>query len=921
MCMMPMLAFAQAVLPTAWNFSTPGIATPPEGWSYSLGSGSLTYASGVGDNVSIRLDAQAEYLQINFAERPGPVSYYIKGTAITGPAFQGEFNVQESVDGSTWTSVHTFTGNTSASDMTGTLTRYQHNLTATSRYVRFYYTTKVSGSNVQIDSVLIQAPPPPGHGIAVKQGLSTLVNGGTFAFGNAASKLFTIQNIGVSDNLHTDSIVFTGDNASDFSIGAIDSNTGPNNGTDDFTVYFAAGATGSRFATMNVYTNDAERNPFVVNLYAIGGSFATEPATQANAVSITGVRTFTMNVTFGKAPGGADKYIILRKTGNTLTEVPVDGQTYKRGDYIGGAQVAYIGPDSVLLKPNYILAGTDYSFVAFSFNGPEGYENYNTTGATVATTTTLTNEIGSYYSSVTPLVNTFISDLANRIRNPHDTVFYSNYAPTLVNNYLTRDTTGGKKVVNCVYTGAAYIYDEPFLWWNGTNSGILTREHTFAQSWMPSNGGSGSGWPEINGKEVTEYNDLHHLFPANQLTANEKRSNNPFGVVVAPTYTSPTGSGKLGADATGKTVYEPKDSQKGDLARAIFYMLVHYNGIRNNTWRVPATQDIAILLQWHQQDPPDALEIARHEYIASLQHNRNPFIDHPNWVNRINFATMTYIPDPSAHVVSVTAPAANTAVIRNKWATISWTSQNVDSVVVEIQVAPAGPFTLVGKYAATAGSVTRVFNENATNTAVIRISEAANPLVNAVSAAFRIVNPVINITAPADLSELKADSTYTIKWTKQYTDSVSVIYEYQENSSTQSVTAADNRYNIDSFAFVVPDKDLSAVRIIVREKASWKSSSDLAADTINVSFKKWTGLTENTALNHQVTLYPVPSKGLVNVELPANINITSIEAYDITGKLVTYSTKENHITLPSAGLYVIRINTDHGLATKRVIVE
>lgn len=918
--MMPVLAFAQAVLPTSWNFSTPGISNPPTGWSYNLGTGNLTYASGVGDNVSIRLDAQAEYLQINYAERPGPLSYYIKGTAITGPAFQGEFNVQESVDGSVWTGVQAFTGNTSSSNMAGSLTRFQHNLSASSRYVRFYYTTKVSGSNVQIDSVMIQTPPPPAQGIAVKQGLSPLVNGGTFDYGNAASKLFTIQNIGISANLHTDSIVFSGDHAGDFSIGPIDSNTGPNNGTDDFTVYFTAGGTGSRFATMNIYTNDAERNPFVVKLYAIGGTLATEPTTQAGTVFISNVRPFTMNVWFGKASGGADKYILLRKTGNSLTETPVDGQTYKRGDYIGGAQVAYVGTDSAMIKPNYIMANTTYSFVAFSFNGPEGFENYNTTGATVNMTTTQANEIGNYYANVNPSVPTFITTLTTRIRNPHDTIFYSNYAPTLVNNYLARDTTGGKKVVNCVYSGAPYIYEEPFLWWNGTNNATLTREHTFAQSWMPSNGGPGSGWPEINGKEVTEYNDLHHLFPTHQLNANEKRSNNPFGVVVAPTYTSPTGFGKLGADANGKTVYEPKDSQKGDLARAIFYMLVHYDGLRSNTWRVPASQDMAVLLQWHQQDPPDAFEIARHEYIASVQHNRNPFIDHPEWVARINFTNMTYIPDPSAHTVALTAPAANATVIRGKWATISWTSQNVDSVVLELQTSPSGAFTTIGKYAASAGSVIRTFNEAATNTAVIRISEAANSSVNALSASFRIVEPVINITAPADQSELKADSTYIIKWTKSYVDSVSVIYEYDDGSSLNRTIVRDNLYNTDTFAVTIPDENLSDVRIIISEAAPWKAPFQRAADTIHVSFKKWTGLAENTALNHQVTVYPVPSNGTVNVTVPASIRISSIEAYDVTGKLVSIS-NDHHITLPSTGLYVIRINTDKGTATKRVIVE
>lgn len=40
-----------------------------------------------------------------------------------------------------------------------------------------------------------------------------------------------------------------------------------------------------------------------------------------------------------------------------------------------------------------------------------------------------------------------------------------------------------------------------------------------------------------------------------------------------------------------------------------------------------------VLLQWHQQDPPDAWELHRNDVVASFQGNRNPFIDHPEWVN------------------------------------------------------------------------------------------------------------------------------------------------------------------------------------------------------------------------------------------------------------------------------------------------
>jgi hypothetical protein len=83
-------------------------------------------------------------------------------------------------------------------------------------------------------------------------------------------------------------------------------------------------------------------------------------------------------------------------------------------------------------------------------------------------------------------------------------------------------------------------------------------------------------------------------------------------------------------------------------------MSLRYNGVSGFNWTfnnlnnviLPGLsedpQDLATLLIWHATDAPDAYEIARNDYIQSKQLNRNPFIDHPDWVNYINFNTLTY---------------------------------------------------------------------------------------------------------------------------------------------------------------------------------------------------------------------------------------------------------------------------------------
>ncbi len=811
--------------------------------------------------------------------------------------------------------------------MTSSLTRHQHNLAAASRFVRFYYTTKVSGSNVQIDSVMIQTPPPPAQGISAFQNAAQLVNNGLFVFGNASSKSFTIQNFGVAANLVIDSVIVSGQHASDFSIGTFDSTITPNNGTGNLAVQFVAGANGSRFATIKIYSNDAERNPFNINLYGIGGTLATEPATQAAAVNISNIRPFAMNISFSRASGGAEKYIVIRKAGGPVNEIPVDGVTYKKGDYIGENQVAYIGTDTALLRPTYILANTTYSFAAFAFNGPDGYENYKTDAITRETVTTPAEQMGNYYSSINPKSNTFITNLATRLRAPHDTVFYSNYAPTLVNNFLTRDTSGGKKVVNCVYTGIAYLYEDPFLWQASSNStGILTREHTFAQSWMPTR--SLPNFPEIGGREILEYNDLHHLFPADQNNANGVRSNHPFGIVVNPNSISPTGFGKRGTDSRGITVYEPKDDQKGNLARALFYMLVRYDGERGNQWRLPTNQDINVLLQWHQQDPPDALEIARNEYIASIQKNRNPFIDHPEWVDRINFSTMAYIPDPSAGIVEVTAPAVNATIVAGTSAIISWTStSNIDSVLIELKTSPSAAFKTIGKYVSTLNSIAYQFDESATSHAMVRISKVSDTLVNASSGVFRIVRSNIAITKPSENAVLPDYNNVVIKWTQTYVDTVDVTCYLQVGSSIDDSVVVTDLAAVDSVVVSLPVKPFGGnYLLIVKEKSSVKSAGYLATDSSTFSVVLPDALQEQALLNGQVSVYPNPTKGDVFVYVSSGIKATALTVTDLAGRIVLSKKNMdmlNELTISGLdkGVYFVHLITAKGQAIKKIIVE
>ena len=140
--------------------------------------------------------------------------------------------------------------------------------------------------------------------------------------------------------------------------------------------------------------------------------------------------------------------------------------------------------------------------------------------------------------------------------------------------------------------------------------------------------------------------DAHFVVPSDGKV-NGMRSNHPFGEVSNPSWTSQNGS-KLGSNSTSGysgTVFEPIDEFKGDIARMLFYVATRYEDQIpnwNNTDMLDGSGDkvftdwfLQILLNWVTQDPVSQREIDRNNAIYNYQGNRNPFIDHPEWVNAI----------------------------------------------------------------------------------------------------------------------------------------------------------------------------------------------------------------------------------------------------------------------------------------------
>ncbi len=220
---------------------------------------------------------------------------------------------------------------------------------------------------------------------------------------------------------------------------------------------------------------------------------------------------------------------------------------------------------------------------------------------------------GNYYNSV---INLTGNQLYTALHGLISTNTNSSYDGSKTEMFQEVDNVNG--TVRCIYTGQVYTISSSY---NGSND--PNTEHTYAQSWFSS--------PETSIKKA----DIHHLFPSN-MVVNSSRGNLPLSVVTNHStanvyYTYTPWQSFRGGTVGGYTVFEPCNQSKGDIARALLYFNTRYY----DTLTQQNVDMIPTLVQWHNFDPPDATEIARNTAIYNFQTNRNPYVDHPEFVGRI----------------------------------------------------------------------------------------------------------------------------------------------------------------------------------------------------------------------------------------------------------------------------------------------
>lgn len=242
-----------------------------------------------------------------------------------------------------------------------------------------------------------------------------------------------------------------------------------------------------------------------------------------------------------------------------------------------------------------------------------------------------------YYNSAQGLTGNPLKLALHNIIKNHNSVSYS----SLWTHFQNTDKKSNGKVWD-IYSdipGGTPPYQFTFVSDQcgsyNSEADCYNREHSWPQSWFNS--------------ETVPSSDLFHIYPTDGYV-NNIRSNYPYAEVGWVNTTTLNGSTLGFSSSTGysSAAFEPIDEYKGDLARSYFYMSTRYMN-EDAGWATSAATNKSELLPWQvdqlliwaHQDAVSAKEIARNNAIYQIQNNRNPFIDHPEWIDSIWHATLT----------------------------------------------------------------------------------------------------------------------------------------------------------------------------------------------------------------------------------------------------------------------------------------
>jgi endonuclease I/chitodextrinase len=418
--------------------------------------------------------------------------------------------------------------------------------------------------------------------------------------------------------------------------------------------------------------------------------------------------------------------------------------------------------------------------------------------------------------------------------------------------------------------------------------------------------------------------DAHSITPTDGKV-NGLRSAFPHGIVATASKTTLNGSklGSSGVAGYSGTVFEPIDEFKGDIARMYLYFATRYENtvsgysfdmFDGSSNQVFTTAFLNMLLTWHAQDPVNAREIARNNAIYERQKNRNPYIDHPEYVQAIWNPT----PDNQAPTA-----ATNLAVTETTSSTVSlsWTAgtDNVAVTSYDIYVngvlktaVPGLTATITGLSATTTYSFYVIAKDAAVN---------SSPSSNSVDGTTTIVIPdTQNPTAASNLTVTgSSSSTISLGWVAG-TDNIGVTsYDVYVNSvfktSVSGTTAIVNGLTpTTNYSFYVVAKDVAGnsspqsnsvngTTTIISSSCASESFENIPASASSYATQTWTG---DSGLNWTATDARTDQTLNTKAICIRNGSLTSSTSADGIGSLTV--TTQQKFTSGNSGTFSLRVN-------------
>ena len=350
------------------------------------------------------------------------------------------------------------------------------------------------------------------------------------------------------------------------------------------------------------------------NQYGEGESFVITFTSETNVTSDLNFTISLNNYGFNTADfTGIVSLTIPNGSNTTSTTITLIDDTLDEGDEV--LQIQFVDlVEPIVASNNYVeVRVVDNDFTMAAWGTPVN----PTTGLVQSTQPT------GYYDSTDGLADTALRQALQDIIADPTTVRAQTYADVIDILLQADQNPENSNQVWLVYTeqGRAKLDIQT----GSSNTGKWNREHTFPRS--------RGGFFDIEEDEVADGIDIYwttkadslrhgnsdaHALRAADAVENSTRNNQHYGEYVGPT-------GTLG-------------SFRGDVARSVLYMEIRYNGLEVVNGFPSVTGqlgDLATLLDWHRNDPPDDFEMNRNNIVYNWQKNRNPFIDQPLMVEYI----------------------------------------------------------------------------------------------------------------------------------------------------------------------------------------------------------------------------------------------------------------------------------------------